>query len=299
MNKKIKSTRVTYRHQYIERADAPELREMSFVSEERQYDEQERLLSMVKFTRPDVLEEKVVKSYDANHVTTEYYIDEKEISEKTVDELDDKGRISKQTIYYADGTESVVDFEYEGDRIVKQTTFDIDEYEREISGVHSWQYDAKGNLLKEEEYEYDELSFSREIAYDNDERMLTRRVFHAADLRPSFEEFEWTGDVVTHSTMTDVTGAKSENFFTLNDKQQVHELRYQSDNSITTTLFEYDEKDHVVHERETDESGEVMYEVFRQYDAESGLLRRQETYINRRGQSPDVHYVMEYEYTFY
>lgn len=299
MNKKIKSTRVTYRHQYIERADTPELREMSFVSEEKQFDEQERLLSMVKYSRPDVLEEKVVKLYDANRVTTEYYIDEREISEKTVDELDDQGRVLKETIYYADGTESVVDFEYDGERIVKKTTFDMDEYERELSGEHSWQYDGKGNLIKEEEFEYGALSFSREITYDDNERMQTRRVFHAGDLRPSVEEFEWTGDVVTHSTMIDVTGVKAENFFTLNDKQQVLELRYQSDNSITSTLFEYDEKDHVVHERETDEAGEVMYEVFRQYDAESGLLRRQETYINRRGQSPDVHYVLEFEYTFF
>ena len=93
---------------------------------------------------------------------------------------------------------------------------DIDEYERELSGEHSWTYDSAGNLLREEESEYGELSFYREMKYDDKNRMVALTTFHAADGRPSHEELEWEGDEVSHVIKTDIYGNKTENYYKYN-----------------------------------------------------------------------------------
>ena len=78
MDKKVKSVQVTRRQQYLDRFDSTELKELVFVTEEQQFDEQGRMLSIAKYAQPNELEEKIVKAYSGNTITTEYYIDENE-----------------------------------------------------------------------------------------------------------------------------------------------------------------------------------------------------------------------------
>lgn len=299
MDKKVKSVQVTRRQQYLDRFDSTELKELVFVTEQQQLDEQGRLLSIAKYDQQNELEEKIVKSYSENTVTTEYYIDENELSEKSVAEIDGKGRTIKETMYYADGTESVSEFEFDGERPLKKLTMDIDEYERELSGEHSWTYDSAGNLLREEESEYGEISFYREMKYDDKNRMVALTTFHAADGRPSHEELEWEGDEVSHVIKTDIYGNKTESFYKYNAQGDAENIRFASKEYNSETVVEYDADNNPVHEKETDDKGEVLYEVFREYNPDTKKLMRVETYINHQGHGTDVHYVLEYEYTFY
>ncbi|HCB63184.1 MAG: hypothetical protein A2W93_11565 [Bacteroidetes bacterium GWF2_43_63] len=299
MEKKIKSVKATRRQQYLDRFDSAELKEMVFVTEEQHFDEQGRLLSISKYSRPDELEEKIVKSYDGNTVITEYYIDENELSEKSVAEINENGRIVRETMYYADSTESVSEFEYDGERPLKKTTMDIDEYERELSGEHTWTYDGAGNLLREEENEYGELSFYREMKYDDKNRMVAQTTFHAADGKSSHDEMEWEGEEVSHVIKTDIYGNKTESFYKYNAQGDAAHIQFKSKAFNSETVMEYDADNNAIHEKETDDKDEVLYEVFRQFHPETKKLVRVETYINRQGQGTDVHYMLEYEYEFF
>lgn len=296
---KIKSVKITRQQQYLDRFDSAELKEMVFVTEAQNYDEQGRLLSISKYSRPDELEEKIVKSYDGSSVITEYYIDENELSEKSVAEINNKGRIVRETMYYADSTESVSEFEYDGERPLKKTTMDIDEYERELSGEHIWTYDGAGNLLREEEREYEELSFYREMTYDDKNRMVTQTTFYAADGKPSHEEMEWEGEDVSHVIKTDIYGNKTESFYKYNAQGDAAQIQFKSKAYNSETVVEYDADNNAIHEKETDDKDEVLYEVSRQFHPTTKKLIRVETYINRQGQGTDVHYVLEYEYEFF
>ncbi|MDX9931600.1 MAG: hypothetical protein RB294_03380 [Bacteroidales bacterium] len=299
MNRKIKSLRVTRHQQYLDRFDSDELKELVFLAEEQLFDEAGRAITIVKYTQSGELEEKVVKTYHGNMVTTEFFIDENELSEKSVAETDDNGRMTKETMYYADGTQSVSEFEFDGDKPVKKLTMDIDEYEREISGEHIWTYDSAGNLLREEEIEYGELSFYREMKYDEKNHLTELTTFHAADGRPSHEKMEWADNEVSHVIKTDIYGNKTESFYKYNAQGDAEFIRFRSREYSSETVVKYDESNNPVHELETDDKGEILYEVVREYDPETKNLTRVENFINRQGRGTNVHYVLEYEYTFY
>lgn len=299
MSVKVKSLKITRRQQYIERFDAVEMKELAFITEEKRFDEQGRLIFSAKWDRPDELEEKIIKSYGDNQIKTEYYIDDNEVSERTLTETDDKGNILRETMYYADGTESVSDFEYSDGRPVKKLTMDVDEYERELSGEHTWTYDSKGNLVREEETEYGETVYYREMKYDDQNRVIFQTIFHSVDGKPSTEEMEWDGENVTHLIKTDIYGEKSESFYTYNELGEAEKIKYVSRAYSSETMVEFDENNNAVHEKETDDKGEVLYEVFREFDEETKEVTRIETYINRQGYATDVHYILEYEYELF
>ncbi|MPM11812.1 hypothetical protein SDC9_58163 [bioreactor metagenome] len=299
MSAMIKSLKITRRQQYIESYDSPEIKELAFLTEERRFDEQGRLIYSAKWDKPDVLEEKIIKTYNNNQITTEYYIDENELSEKTLTETDDNGNILRETMYYADGTESVSDFEYVNGKPVKKLTMDVDEYERELSGEYTWTYDSNGNLIREEESEYGEIVHYRDLKYDDHNRVVMQTIFHIVDGKPSQEEMEWDGENVIRLIKTDIYGEKTESLYTYNDQGEASKIKYSSKTYNSETIVEFDENNNAVHERETDEKGEVLYEVFREFDNETKVVRRIETYINRQGYATDVHYVLEYDYEFF
>jgi hypothetical protein len=266
MSNKLKSVLIKRRQQIIERFDSKEAKEIVFVVEEQEFDEQGRLVCLKKYSQPDELEEKTIKYYGGNIVTTEYYIDENDLSEKYVTETDGNGKIIKETMYYADGTESVSEFEYVNDKPSKKITVDIDDDENEVSGIHSWIYDDFGNLIREEENEYDEITFYREMKYDDKNRMTEETTFHIADGRPSHENMEWDNDKLSKLIKTDIYGNKSASLYKYNANGEIESIQYLSKEHNSTTNFEYDSNNNPIHEKEVDDNQDVLYEVFREYD---------------------------------
>lgn len=295
MDRIVKSRIVTRRQNLLERFDSTELKEMSFVSEEKQYDEAGHLLLSITWAQPDELEEKIVKKYEANRIITEYYIEENEISEKTETEVDADGNALKEIIYYADGTESISIYEYENGLPVKKTTNDEDE----ISGVHIWRYDNKGNIIKEEEFEYGDLILSREITYTEDGKVKTHRTFNEGE--PGFvtEEFEYQDAHVAKVIKTDAFGNTEEHMYESDVLGNVVSAQASVAGKNSSTSIKYDERGNAIHEIETGVDEEVLYEIFRTFDAESNLVLRAEAYINRQGRGPDMRYVLEYAYEFH
>lgn len=75
--------------------------------------------------------------------------------------------VSKTYIRHQQGTSSIVEFLYEGDRVIRSSGYS----EGEISGYTDYTYDSNGNLTMKEQYhsspEGMELSTTTEYEYDN------------------------------------------------------------------------------------------------------------------------------------
>jgi hypothetical protein len=193
----------------------------------------------------------------------------------------------------------VSDYQYKDNLPIKKNTMDVDESGSELSGEHNWIYDENGNLLREDEFEYEELTFYREMKYNNQNKIVSETLFHSADGKPSHEEMEWDGENVSHLIKTDIYGNRTESFYKFNNQGDVVSILFNSKEYNSETIVEYDDHKNSIHEKETDDKDVVLYEVFREYDSASGQIKRVETYINRMGQGTDVHYVLDHEYEFF
>ncbi len=297
MEQHIKSKKVTRREPYFDHFNNPEAKELVFVSEEIHYDEKGRVLQSLSFARGNMLEEKVVKSYINNTITTEYYIDEEEISEKTIVETDDDGNILSESIHYADGTVSTSTWAYENKKPVSKTTIDVDEDEQ--SGVHNWRYNEAGNLVKEEAFEYGEMVLSNEWNYNDADNVVLMRSFALGEPGFSTEEIEYEGDKVVKVIKTDPYGNTEINYYVHDAQDNVVLVKYEGEKPNSETAIEYNSDNNSIHELETRDDGEVLYEINREYDPETKLVVRSVVFINRLGNASDVHYILEYSYEFY
>lgn len=297
MEQHIKSRKVTRRQPYFESFNNPEVKELVFVSEEVIYDEDGRILQSLTYSQENTLEEKVIKSYTKNTITTEYYIDENEISEKTIVETDDEGNIITETIHYADGTISTNTFTYENKKPVSKITIDVDEDEQ--SGVHNWYYDEAGNLVKEQAFEYGEMVLSNEWSYNESGNVISMRTFVSGEPGYSTETIEYEGNRVSKVVKTDPYGNSETNFYIHNEQGNVVLVKAQNEQQNSETAIEYNADNNPVHEVERRDDGELLYEITRDYDPETKLVVRSNVFISRLGNAPDVHYTLEYSYEFF
>ncbi|PKP01329.1 MAG: hypothetical protein CVU11_15515 [Bacteroidetes bacterium HGW-Bacteroidetes-6] len=293
----IKSKKVTRRQLYFERFDSIEPKELVFVAEDVLYDEQGRILQSLTFAQENILEEKVVKSYNNNTITTEYYIDENEISEKTVIETDSEGKILTESIHYADGTVSTSTWTYENNKPVSKITIDIDEDEQ--SGIHNWYYDAAGNLEKEQAFEYGEMVLSNEWSYNEAGNVVSMKSFISGEPGYSTEAIEYEGDRIVKVVKTDPHGNAETHNYSHNEHGNIVLVKYESERHISETAIEYNAENNPTHELETREDDEVLYEITRVYNPETKLVVSSAVFINRLGDAPDIRYTLEYNYEFF
>lgn len=296
MKAAIKNLVVMRRQLTLERFDANDLTEMVYKAEEKSYDEKGRLLFSAKYQPGGEVEEKRVIEHLDSSVITDYYIDENDISEHTVTQYNEKGQPVHESITYADGMVSESEWEYTGDLPVKKVTVDVDE--NEISGIQTWEYDAAGNLIRETVFEYGEMVFSREMVYNENNKVISQRTFREGDTGYYTETFQWEGNNMIEMHKTDPHGLGEHHVYQYDEAGNIISAGSGEDLK-TQTLIEYNGAGQAIHESETNENQELMYEIHRTYDEQSGLIMKAETYVNRQGYGPDLHYTLEYEYTFW
>ncbi len=296
MEFRIKSQVVTRHQQVIDRSNMEAVSDIAFVGEEKHFDSEGRLLLSVTRQQDGSIEEKVEHMYEDHRQTTLYYIDEQEVSERTVIEFDAGGQPLSETIEYMDGTVTKSQWEYENGKPVKKTTIDLEE--QEICGVRTWEYDLLGNLLSERVIEEGEMVFSREMTYDDQQRVVSQRTYREGDAGFITERFVWEGDRMLSMQKDDPSG-----------HTETHDYQYDEFGNIiragnsgelkTETIIDYDAEGKPVREAETTSEGEVLYEITRVYDPSTGLISGATTYLNRRGHGLDLNYTLEYAYTFW
>lgn len=297
MKSKVKSLSVS--RQIFNNNSSQDNDSESYLVEKSCFDEQGRPVFAAKYNADGILEEKTTYSYENNFTTMLYYVDEDEVSEKTILESDEKGNVLKKNKNYADGSSSVSVYEYENDKPVKKSVIDIEEEGEEESSHSIWEYDEGGNLVSEEEYEYGELVFYRKMKYDDKNQLVYKETFYASDGKPSKEEYFWDNENISKRVVTNIYGEKAEATYKSDSSNQVIQVDYKSAKSITSTFIEYDEKGNAVRECEKNLDGEVIMEVIRVYDNDKDLIISEETRVFGLGRGFDSHYKLNYTYEFH
>ena len=242
----------------------------------------QKVVRDVQFDTNGEVQQKTVMEYDdSGFMTSELLIEaDGGVLERKTFEPDEKSRIRKEYIHYADGSYDMIEYHYNASgQITKKVQSDNDgvvehSVEYEYNNGHlvaEVSFDEEGTMISETTYEYDEDGLLDEKA-----------IYHIGDNEKLVQSYVYNDEGYREAIFsTDSSGQLIEKFlFTLDEKGRpvgVVEENRQKKNRIT---MEYDEKDHVILQEEVDLRGELVSKVRRYYDHDGLFLKSEVTARN-------------------
>jgi len=87
-------------------------------------------------------------------------------------------------------------------------------------------------------------------------------------------------------------------FYTYTDQGNLLSILTEENNKNAVMVYEYDASGNLIKQEETDEAGNVLILVKREFDEHNNPLST-EVFIDGQGLSPSSHYVTRFEYEFF
>lgn len=295
MDKKIKSLTIT--HKDIDTDEDFNIIEEfgGYLSGSTDYSTSGKVVLEKSFNSQGEIQEKIEYKYDEyDRITSQLmYYDENEVVERREYLYNEHGILYRINKYYSEGTSEYTQYLYnEAGFLTEKKSFSED-HEHEETEV----------------FEYQGGSIVREVKYDNDMKPVYEQKINRSD-----DETEIiTMDIDTGTTRKveeyDNEGRRSKILAYDKKDRLISRIQYNyEDNNIVritdekasgteTTILHYNDHGDVFLQEEIDQNDFYKSRVMRTYD--DFLLKSTQVYINNYGKTPDVNYLLEFEYEFH
>jgi hypothetical protein len=301
MSKTLKSVSV-YRYDILENGLADEIENWdAFIQSKTEYAEEGHLIREITYGSWGDEEQLIEYVYDEQTqlIEEKYYQGDEELTESKVYERDPSGRILKEYHRFFDGSEDVLEYQYDENSILKEkvmTDSDGDAERKEVfeySGdklVKEMVMDGQGSIISEASYSYNEegkLEQTDQYSIEDgrSERIVT--VFDAAGNRK--KELKYN----TQEQLVEI------NRFIYSEDGKLLEIEEENQRGKSYLAFTYDEKgEHVTGQEELNDKGEVISSIEREFDEEGRLLTAT-VFIDGMNYRPNQNYLIRYTYEFY
>jgi YD repeat-containing protein len=296
MSKIIKSEKIFRAPFHKENEDEPMLSEKALQSY-NEYDPQGNLLLEISYDPEGSITEKNEYAWDAagRLIRSVIYGDDGEILEKTEIHRDGKGNPVQEFIHYLDGSVDKVEYRYENELLKEKIQHNEDDEQE-----------------SRETYDYEDGRIVLLERYDEEDRLVyqAKNTFENGVIRESRIWSSVEGETYTLVTLFNKEGRRLEecrydekekmierNLYEEDDKGRVIKVVEEDRNRKNTTELEYNDKDLLVYQVETDVHGQVVSEVHREYDSEGRIAGIDILYLDRRTGVLRRNYLLyEYEY---
>jgi hypothetical protein len=265
-----------------------------------EFDHKGNLTEQSVYSQDGALVERTVNEYNENGflVHEKFFIEEFEPSEEKTYERDENGMVIRELKHYIDGSVDVTTYNYDSQqRIISKITLN-DEGETEQKVINEYRndflastriLDGDGNVLKLDEFKYDEKGNSVEHKrFDADSGDDVFVVTHYNSHGRKLEEigYDEEGDEV------------SKTLYSEDQNGNLLSIIEESPHRDVVIKFSYDERGNAILQEEVDNEGRQLVSVKREFDPENNLVRS-EVYIDGQGRTLPQHYEIKFEYTFF
>jgi YD repeat-containing protein len=265
-----------------------------------EFDTRGNLTEQSVYAQSGALLERTSREFDGNGFLKreKFFIEDEEPSEEKSYERNDDGILLKEYKHYTDGSHDTIVYNYDSQhRIISRITSD-DEGEveekliNEFNGdflVRTQIFDGDDNLLRSDEFSYNEQGNSvehKKIDNESGELSVVVTTYNSNGHKLKETHLDEDGDEISETNyMEDEAG-------------RLLSLTEKSAEKTTETRFEYDERGNAVSQVETDEEGNELIVVDREFDDENNILQS-EVFVSGQGRTPDQFYEIKFEYQFY
>lgn len=258
-----------------------------FLKEFREYNSEGKELVKEIYLGPDQLEEKNITKYNEKGLIVEEinYGQNNELNTKTIYNRDTNGNVSEIIIEFADSSKTIKSYNYENNgkivtvieksdegefegmtRIIRDDNGNIVESHvfsenNEIIEKHLFEFDDKGNILKDTFFQKSNISTITKYNYDENKNLI-KRVISSSD-----------GKIIDWA------------IFNYDEKGNLVEQQF---GDHTLYKIEYNENDKPIIEQKVNAMGVVDYYKKYEYNSENELIKEE-----------DIDEVTNYEYTYY
>jgi hypothetical protein len=265
-----------------------------------EFDRKGNLTEQSVYSQDGVLVERTVNEYDENGflVREKFFVEEFEPSEEKSYERDENGMVIRELKHYIDGSVDITNYNYDSQhRIISKITIN-DEGETEQTVINEYRddflastriLDGDGNVLKLDEFKYDEKGNSVEHKrFDADSGDNAFVVTHYNSHGRKLEEigFDEEGDEV------------SKTLYSEDESGNLLSIIEENPHKDVVIKFTYDERGNAILQEEVDNEGRQLVSVKREFNTDNNLVRS-EVYIDGQGKTLPQHYEIKFEYTFF
>lgn len=264
-----------------------------------QYDTQGNLLQEVKYAYDGTIEEKVVYSFDdmGKLIEEAYFAEGEELLQKKSYERDEKGEIILEFMHYADGSKDTIHYHYnDKGLLIEKVTID-DEDTTELKEVFEYEGD---NLIAEKSYDESmDLISEKTYQYDEQKNLIESTVWDIEEDIQIREVNEYREDHILSRTIRyEDEKLVARSTYKTDDKNRVIEVVEESPLGEMTFRTIYDENGNPYIQDIKDSSGNVVNSVKRVYDDDKRVLESR-VFIDGQKRSISQEYIIYYEYEFH
>ncbi len=213
-------------------------------------------------------------------------------------EVDDKGRILKEYRHYLDESFDTIVYHYDGNgKLIKKETFDPD---NDLETIEEFSYEgdkiirylvsgADEEVLSEKKTTYDEKGNPVETEeYDGSvgESVKTVTEYHSSGNKKEVLSYNSSGQLFEKVTLKE------------DAKGRIIQVVEESTTRKNTLNFTHDDQGNVIYQDEFDRNGEMIGKVSRVYD-ENNKLVSSNVFIHGGGRGLSRNYTLRQEYIFY
>jgi hypothetical protein len=265
-----------------------------------EFDPKGNLTEQSVYTQSGSLVERTIKDYDEKGflLREKYFAEAGEQSEETSYERDENGLVVKELKHYIDGSFDTTTYNYDSQHriLLKITVNDEGEVEQKVVNEYrddfllkTSLFDCEGNLIRQDEFKYDEKGNSVEhkrVDNESGEDAFIVTTYNSNGRKKTEISYDEDGDIINQTT-----------YFEDENGQLLSIVEEGSEKNLVI-MFTYDERGNTIHQEELDNEGRQLVSVKREFDDDNNLVRS-EVYIDGQGLTLPQHYEISFEYKFY
>jgi YD repeat-containing protein len=267
-----------------------------YISSYTEYTASGKIKLEKSFNTQNEIQEKIEYRYDEFDRLTEQlmYYDEEEIVEKRNCEYDDNGNLIRLNKHYSEGTFEYTLYFYNNDnQLIEKKSFSHDHEHEE---TEQFEY-ISGSLVRESKYnENMKLVYEQKLTREDNVLECETMDIDLGTTRFT-EEYNEKGQKLNTHVYDKKNKLISRLIYNYEDAKTVKILEEKS-TGTETTIMHYNDHGDVILQEEIDADDFYKSRVTREFDNEFYLLRTQ-VYINNYGKTPDLNYILKFEYTYY
>ena len=272
----------------------------SWLNSHTVYDKNGNILLQETFYPNGSVNEIIANDYDANGrlIQEKCQFGDEDHIEKRNFYRNEEGVIVREIKYFAEDTFDTITYHYNDQQqlVSKKTINDEQETEEEtrfeyMNGLllRAATFDGDGELLKEENFEWDDAGRQTTVKTVN---TLTGEDFA---IRTTYDQ---SGRKLSETREDDEGNPVQQLFYTYTDQGNLLSILTEENGKNAVMVYEYDASGNLIKQEETDEAGNVLILVKREFDEHNNPLST-EVFIDGQGLSPSSHYVTRFEYEFF
>ncbi len=265
-----------------------------------EFDPQGNLTEQSVYAQSGAMLERTSREFDSNGFLQreKLFIEDEEPSEEKSYERNDEGILLKEFKHYTDGSYDTIVYNYDSQhRIISRITSDdeddveeklINEYNGDFL-VRTQIFDGDDNLLRSDEFKYNELGNSVEHKKIDNERGEVSHVvisYNSNGRKLKEVQLDEDGDEI------------SETLYDEDESGRLLNVAESSAEKNTETRFEYDERGNAISQVEMDAEEKQLLVVEREFDELNNIVRS-EVFVDGQGRTPDQYYEIKFDYQFY